>query len=131
MLLGRLKGCRFGLSLHAFPWEFVLFGLCALLLRVRLDPASVGSNCSYVRMWCSFLVVPGAHAGLEEIDWGMVLYTECFCKSSRVRSCRMVLSDSQKAPTQAPFEPASSITSSAIYAISAAIRSTRSLTLTL
>ena len=41
-------------------------------------------------------------------DWGMVPCTECVCKSTRVCSCRMVLSDSQKVPTQPHFELVSS-----------------------
>ena len=89
-------GFRFGLWLCAvlFPGTLFVF----FLLHVRPDLASVSSSCMYVCVWCGFLVVPGGHAGLEGIDWGMVLCMVCFCKSSRVCSCRKILSDSQKDP---------------------------------
>ena len=67
MLLGRLNGPRFGLSMRAFSWAFVLFGLCVFLLRVYLEIASVSSSCTSV---VRFLVMLARHAGLEETgDW--------------------------------------------------------------
>ena len=70
MLLARLKGSRFGLRIRAFPWGFVLFGLCVCFLRVYLDIASVNSSCTSV---VRFLVMLAGHAGPEGTDdWGGV-----------------------------------------------------------
>ena len=96
VLLGRLRGSRFGVWLCAVLCPGTLFVF--FLLRVCPDLTSVSSSRMYVLCVVWFSCCAWGHAVLEEIDWGMVLCMECFCKSSRVCSCRMILSDSQKAP---------------------------------
>ena len=125
VLLGRLRGSRFE---RWYAWIcFLVLCLC-FLLRVRLDLATVSSSCTYVRVWCGFIVEPGVMLGWKRL----VLWTECFCISIRVRSCRMVVSDSfSEGSHPASFRTCFVTTSNAIYAISAAIRFTRPLKLTL
>ena len=60
-------------GMHGFvSWYYV----SVFLLCVHLDLASVSSSCTYVNVWCGFIVEPGGHAGLEGIGVmdGVLLY---------------------------------------------------------